>query len=272
MAAPIAASCSFESEFEEYKLRRAEQRSRSCYKKQVDFKRACDARAARSTPPRRDEPHGARRSAARTCLARGAVEVDTDMPAVAGGHRAAKSFPQRHLRKASVSPLLKAAASPALSQMPTDIGEDDLLGRFEEFDEELELPPSVFDVEQQLAEEEDEEEDEASEDELEKRAIEIQMKADKELRALKQSMEQSRARTQSEEEELLSRFAAQAAAKVSECTERVASVRAPAVASARPTQSFRVALEGWESLPDNSPQLEASADPEGDEELWEFIL
>eukprot|EP00929_Paragymnodinium_shiwhaense_P048662 TRINITY_DN24572_c0_g1_i1.p1 TRINITY_DN24572_c0_g1~~TRINITY_DN24572_c0_g1_i1.p1 ORF type:complete len:382 (-),score=76.70 TRINITY_DN24572_c0_g1_i1:609-1754(-) len=66
---------------QDYKLVRAASRSRTCYRKRIEYTRACNRREeADRAAPCQAVPYGAWRAAARTQLARGSVEAAVDLP------------------------------------------------------------------------------------------------------------------------------------------------------------------------------------------------
>jgi hypothetical protein len=104
-------SADFGLEAHEAKLRRANERSKTCYRKRVEYERNRGARGASSVPPRAGGLRGAVRTASRTCLSRGVVEIGSDLPSICKAERSCRRDRQK---SASVSPMLKAMSSPAM--------------------------------------------------------------------------------------------------------------------------------------------------------------
>mmetsp|Transcript_62158 Transcript_62158/g.165409 ORF Transcript_62158/g.165409 Transcript_62158/m.165409 type:complete len:181 (+) Transcript_62158:124-666(+) len=109
--ATVDMSTDFGLEVHEAKLRRANERSKTCYRKRVEYERSRGARGAGSVPPRGDALRGAVRAASRACLSRGAVETGCDLPSIC---KAERSYRRDRQKSASVSPMLKAMSSPTM--------------------------------------------------------------------------------------------------------------------------------------------------------------
>lgn len=244
----VAEACTFEFEHEDFKMRRAAQRNRrtKLNKKRPDVEpdSAPPVRRGSERRGQNTERHGAVRAAARTCLAKKAMETDADMPSLSGGSRAAKTTPP-HGRKQSVSHLLKPRPSPILKWRAADLAEQDTCDEYSL--DAVETESSVSD------------DVEVGEDEADAKANDIKARAEAELHALKQ-----RAAAQCQAEKPQERFAAEAAAALS--------ARAAAALSAAEAPVRQLESQEWEMLPENSPKLKAEPNPEGLGDDWDLIL
>jgi len=94
--------CPSECGLEERKILRAQARSRTCFRKKQRYQQRIGVTLA--APHQMEVPHGAARSARRTCLARGALADESDIPKISMPDR---TKPRNRQKKPFVSPVLK---------------------------------------------------------------------------------------------------------------------------------------------------------------------
>ncbi|CAK0888184.1 unnamed protein product [Prorocentrum cordatum] len=129
----------FGLEVQEAKLRRANERSRTCHRKRMEYARS---RGASSVPPRACGLRGAVRAASRTCLSRGAVETGSDLPRISRAEAQGRPCRGHRQKAASVTPMLKAVSSPAVRFLaaPT-VSEEEHAWAGDDW-KDVELPPA----------------------------------------------------------------------------------------------------------------------------------
>jgi len=137
--AMVDMSSDFGLEVQEAKLRRANERSRTCYRKRMEYLRS---RGGSSVPPRACGLHGAVRAASRTCLSRGAVETGSDLPRISKAEGPSRPCRGHRQKAASVSPMLKAVSSPAVRFVAAPaVPEEEHAWAAEDW-KDVELPPA----------------------------------------------------------------------------------------------------------------------------------